>query len=254
MPKSESIKEDENQDQGSKKEASEKEEDESDCLSINEEGAQNSINSDYFAQKIDERDKMFKRKFGEKDLYEFCEEKEIALNEASKIKRNTKMSLGFLEVANKNYQKPSTVVIQKEDWSEIKKVKLKERSNSADGNRLIDESKKDVEALKSKSQSSDKKSVKQVQESRVISSSNSNKSQKSRKQSRIKSQSIDLPEIMSSEDFTSLVKHLILERKLLQQISESAFTFFRQFEKEFVDIKAQSEMTMILLQDLLDFA
>ena len=49
MSRSESIKEEEKQDQGSKKEASVKEEDESDCLSINEEGAQNSINSDYFA-------------------------------------------------------------------------------------------------------------------------------------------------------------------------------------------------------------
>lgn len=47
---------------------------------------------------------------------------------------------------------------------------------------------------------------------------------------------------------------MLIERRLLQRICEKSFKFFDQFKRENDNFKTQSEMTMLLLNDLLDFA
>ena len=66
--------------------------------------------------------------------------------------------------------------------------------------------------------------------------------------------SLDLPKVLSSQSFGKLISYLLIERRLLLRISEKSFKFFEQYKRENENFKTQSEMTMILLNDLLDFA
>ena len=52
----------------------------------------------------------------------------------------------------------------------------------------------------------------------------------------------------------SLLTYMFSERRVLVKMVENNYKFFIKFEKEFDQIQAQSQMTKMLLDDLLDYA
>ena len=60
--------------------------------------------------------------------------------------------------------------------------------------------------------------------------------------------------ILDDQEMKKLLTFILSERKLLIKIAEKTFNFYAQFKGEFEQIEAQSNMTMILMKDLLDYA
>jgi len=59
---------------------------------------------------------------------------------------------------------------------------------------------------------------------------------------------------MSNLELIELLKYMVVERRRLIKISENIFKFQSNFERQFEEIESQSQMTMILMNDLMDFA
>ena len=59
---------------------------------------------------------------------------------------------------------------------------------------------------------------------------------------------------MDADELVELVQELMSERRFLVKFAEASYTFFATFAEKLDCVLAQSDMTKVFLDDLMDFA
>lgn len=183
----------------------------------------------------------FKRKFGEKSLDDFLLENSILRTKTqfepraegefrsyrhaigsevmfakALVRRNQSLGLGRRSLASRPRIMQSQP-LEKEDYSDNEIVFLKKENSSQTDDQLV----------------KNELSV----------------------QSELKNKKLSAQEaILADQDMTKLLSQLIQERNALIRMMESNYKFFDKFANNFGDIQAQSLMTKMLLDDLMDYA